>query len=164
MARLSTCKQCGKKITINEKKIYQGKSFCLDCYYQKSIDSEKYKNLISFINNIAIEQGITIPPLVYKQIKQYKQEYGFDYYGIEYTLWYIIDVLNQNINLKEYGIALVQYEYNNAENWYINKNNLLENVNDIDLKSNKKTIKSFEKNNSKFYKTLNLDKIIKERK
>lgn len=162
MARLSTCKQCGKKIANEDRKTYQGKYFCLDCYYQKVCESEQYKLLVSFINDIAKSQGINTPTFIYKQIKDYKSEYGFDYFGIRYTLWYIINILKQNIVLEDHGIALVQYEYYNAEKWYINQELLSQKVNNTNLDIRTKTIKSFNKNKSKTYIPIDLEKIVKK--
>jgi uncharacterized Zn finger protein (UPF0148 family) len=116
--RLSTCKGCGKKLQPDEKKTHGGKTYCFTCFEKISADAEAYKNLIEKVHNLAESTEQTFNSIVYKQVKKYHDEFNFTYGGISYTLWYIENVLGKQLDLEKYGIALVQYEYNNAQKWY----------------------------------------------
>ena len=73
MGRLSTCKQCGKKLTKEEKYTYSNKTYCIDCYNLKLQEHEDYLNLVSGICkyfNIDKPTG-----LILKQLKDYKNKY-----------------------------------------------------------------------------------------
>ena len=49
MARLSTCKGCGKKLQPEEKYSHASKTYCKECYEKILRDSDEYKQLIEFI-------------------------------------------------------------------------------------------------------------------
>lgn len=115
MARLSTCKGCGKQLKPEEKHIHSSKSYCEKCYEKIIRDSEEYKQLIKFIcenYNIEIPTGLML-----KQIKEYKNDYSYTYGGIIYTLWYVKEILNKEF-IVTYGVSLVKYYYNEAKEYY----------------------------------------------
>jgi uncharacterized protein YpuA (DUF1002 family) len=118
VSRLSTCKECGKKITSDEKKVHNSKTLCKECFKKISIESEQYKELITELHKMVFEAQQQFNPLIYKQIKEYKENYGFTHLGMLYTLKYIKNFLNKPIDFENYGIALVQYEYINAQKWW----------------------------------------------
>ena len=140
MPRLSTCKQCGKKISANEKKMYKNKTYCLTCYENISFEYEQYKQLIGIIDEIAKKNNSDFPQYIFKQIKDYKDDKNLTYSGMIYTLWYITEVLNKDINLQTYGLSLVLYEYNNAEQWYNKQQKIEQSTENINI--NKKIIKT----------------------
>lgn len=120
MSRLSTCKGCGSKITSEQKKTFKGKTYCYQCYEKISKEETKkandYKNLIGYIFNLA---NGNVPTFVYKQIKDYVSEYNFTYGGIQYTLWYLKEIERKELDFQQFGIALVVYEYSNAEKYFL---------------------------------------------
>lgn len=115
MARLSTCKTCGLKLTKDEKYTYSNKTYCEKCYNSKIKDRQDYDNLLNVILayfNIEVPNG-----LILKQIKDYKENYNYTYAGINYCLWYITQIKNINLDIK-YGIAMVKYEYDKAKEYF----------------------------------------------
>jgi len=130
IARLSTCKSCGKKITFEEKRIYSNKTYCESCYNIQLQHRESYNNLIS---DICIYFNIEQPTgLILKQIKQYKEEFKYSYDAMRYVLWYIKEILNKEFII-QYGIALIKYHYYDAEAYYNQQENIkksTENIND----------------------------------
>ena len=126
MARLSTCKGCGKQITKEEKYVHSSKSYCKDCYDKIMAEKESYKKLIDSICNYF---QITAPTgLILKQIKEYKNTFKYTNEGMLYTLWYCTEILNKKLDIK-YGIAVVKYQYENAENYFISQQNIEKTVN-----------------------------------
>ena len=86
MARLSTCKGCGKKLQPEEKHIHSSKTYCEECFKKIERDSTEYKQLIEFIcNNYELEKPTGF---MLKQIKELRTEYGYSYAAMTYTLWY----------------------------------------------------------------------------
>ena len=158
MSRLSTCKSCGNKISSENKKTYQGKSYCVECYNKLSIESEQYKMLINMVHELAKKSYQKFNPMVYSQIKDFKEKYNFSYSGMRYTLWYINEILNKVLDIEKYGIALVQYEYTNAQNWYSNQKTILNEAEKKDIHKSSK-INTFIKVKPKL-QTINLNRLV----
>jgi len=97
--------------------------------------------------------------LMLKQIKQYKTEFNYTYNGMIYTLWYTKEILNKNF-ITQYGIALIKYEYENAENYYLQQSKIQESVEVGEEKIKYITIKKQPKQTSNFL--IDIDKIIKD--
>lgn len=109
--KYSICKGCGKKLLPDEKYKYSTKIYCIDCYTSLKEEDNSRKELISYICDIF---DVDAPnPLFLKQIKDFHEQYDYTYGGIQYTLWYIAEVLNMKMD-KKYGIALVTYKYEEA--------------------------------------------------
>ena len=114
MARLSTCKGCGKKLQPEEKYSHASKTYCKECYEKILRDSDEYKQLIEFIcTNYEIERPTGF---MLKQIKDMKTEYGWSYAAMTYTLWYCKEVLGKQL-IEKYGVALVKHFYEEASNY-----------------------------------------------
>lgn len=115
MARLSTCKSCGKKLQPKEKCSHASKTYCEKCYEKILRDSDEYKRLIEFIcTSYEIERPTGF---MLKQIKDMKTEFGWSYAAMTYTLWYCKEVLGKQL-LERYGVALIKHFYDEASNYY----------------------------------------------
>lgn len=126
MARLSSCKGCGKQLQTEEKYIHGSKTYCAKCYEKMVRESEEYKQLILYIcANFNIERPTG---LMLKQIKEYKNEYSYTYGGIIYTLWYAKEILDKEL-ISMYGISLVKYYYDDASRYYIQQDDIKKSMN-----------------------------------
>ena len=112
MARLPKCKWC--KETIEDKTNATKKSngwWHNDCLKkkekQKSENKSDYEKLIDYIYEL---YNGNIPVFIFKQIKDYVNEYGMKYSGILLTLRYIYEELEIPFD-EENGIGLVVYKY-----------------------------------------------------
>ena len=115
MARLSTCKSCGKKLQPEEKCSHASKTYCKECYKKILRDSDEYKQLIEFIcTHYEIERPTGF---MLKQIKDMRTEFGWSYAAMTYTLWYCKEVLGKQL-LEKYGVALIKHFYEEASNYY----------------------------------------------
>ena len=112
MARLPKCKWC--KETIEDKANTVKKSngwWHNDCLKekekQKNENKSDYDKLIDYIYEL---YNGHIPVFIFKQIKDYVNEYGMKYSGILLTLKYIYEELEIPFD-EENGIGLVVYKY-----------------------------------------------------
>lgn len=71
-------------------------------------------------------------PLIIKQIKESNIQYKHLYGGIQYCFNYVTSVANKTLELK-YGIALLQYYYDSAEEYWYQQQRIAESVNNIEL-------------------------------
>ena len=125
MARLSTCKGCGKKLQPEEKYSHASKTYCKECYEKILRDSDEYKQLIEFIcTNYEIERPTGF---MLKRIKDMKTEYGWSYAAMTYTLWYCKEVLGKQL-IEKYGVALVKHFYEEASNYYSQQEKMKEQI------------------------------------
>lgn len=125
MARLSICKNCGKKLQPHEKHMHSSKAYCEECYKKIAKESGEYKQLVEFI---CCNYGIEKPTgLMLKQIKEMKTVYGWSYAAMAYTLWYCKEILGKQL-LEKYGVALIRHFYEEAGDYYLQQEKLKEQV------------------------------------
>lgn len=119
MARLPKCKFCGKLIEdkTNATKKSNGwyhNSCVEEKEKQKNENKSDYDKLIDYIYEL---YNGNIPVFIFKQIKDYVNEYGMKYSGILLTLRYIYEELEIPFD-EENGIGLVVYKYSEcSKNW-----------------------------------------------
>lgn len=115
MARLSTCKGCGKKLQPEEKHTHANKTYCWECFKEIQRESDEYKQLIDFIcTNYQIERPTGF---MLKQIKELRTECSYSYAAMTYTLWYCKEVLGKQL-IEKYGVALIKHFYDEASSYY----------------------------------------------
>lgn len=135
MARLSTCKNCGRKLQPEEKYIHASKSYCEECYQKVLRESDEYKQLIEFIcTNYEIERPTGF---MLKQIKDMKTDFGWSYAAMTYTLWYCKEILGKQL-IEKYGVALVKHFYEEASDYYSQQEqikNQMEKLKDVEIKT-----------------------------
>lgn len=155
MARLSTCVVCGSKLKKEEKFTYSNKTHCKKCYELKLLEKSEYEDLIK---NICEYYKIQSPTgLMLKQIKDYKEQFNYTYAGISYTLWYCKEILRKKLDAK-YGLALIRYEYINAEAYFINQQAIQKSIQESNKKDNEVIIEKIcRKESSRKKYLLNLD-------
>ena len=134
MVRMSTCKCCGAKVTGDDKKKYNNKTYCLKCYQGLVREGQEYKQLVS---NICVYFSLDKPTgLILKQIKEYKEQMGFVCAGMNYCLWYITEIKGEKLDL-QYGISKIKYEYENAEKYFMKSLEIQNSVKYVDNKVTK---------------------------
>jgi len=135
MAKLSTCKGCGRKLQPEEKCTHNSKTYCAYCLKDIEREAEEYKNLIEFI---CTNYGLDRPTgFMLKQIKEMKTEFHYSYAAMTYTLWYCKEILNKGF-IEKYGVALIKHYYDEAKSYYSHQEKLkrqMENIADCDIKT-----------------------------
>ena len=160
MARLSTCKNCGRKLQPEEKYIHASKAYCEECYQKILRESDEYKQLIEFIcTNYEIEKPTGF---MLKQIKDMKIDFGWSYAAMTYTLWYCKEILGKQL-IEKYGVALVRHFYEEAREYYSQQEqikNQMEQIKDVEMKT--KVVKHNNINNVNTNASLvNLESLLK---
>lgn len=127
MPRLSACKVCDVKISLEDEKVkIKNKSYHKECYVKLQYEREQYKLLIKKICEIF---DIEVPNgLILKQIKQYKEEFQYSYSGMLYTLWFMSDIEGKRFTEIKYGIALIKYYYEKAKSYFEQQQRILDSM------------------------------------
>ena len=110
-----------------------GKNFCDKCALIRQKDIDDLKDLRDYIK-LKLEPEDNLWPLITKQIKQYKEEYGFKYSGMKATLKYLFEYSEDPFNWdRDLGIAFLQYHYRKA-NQFFSKMYALKKVNPDEIR------------------------------
>lgn len=136
MARgISKCKACEQDFPTKDMKIYSAKKYCNECYIKKTQERDSYNALIAMVCECF---ELEVPTgLILKQIKTYRDEFKYEYDGMNYTLYYLKNIKGCNFETK-YGVALLKFEYENAKAYYEQQSKVQESVN---LTNHDETIK-----------------------
>ena len=85
MAKISTCKICGKEIQNKEDKFkISNKTYCKHCYDKEIIEVEARKKLIDDLCTMLELKAPT--GLILKQIKECKETLHYTYRGMNYRI------------------------------------------------------------------------------
>lgn len=116
--------------------------YCEKCAIIKNKESKDYKDLCSYI--IKITGNGELSGFALKQISNFKVK-GYTYSGIQYTLKYFIEI-KQN-SLKGNGIGIVDYMYDEAKKYWMDKHKKKEELCEVDVnKVNNESIVYINKN------------------
>lgn len=139
VARLSTCKSCGKKLQPEDKFVHSSKSYCSECYNKITREANEYKQLIDFIcTNYDIDRPTG---LILKQIKEMKTNFGWSYAAMTYTLWYCKEIIEKPL-IQKYGVYLIKSYYDDAKSYYSQQEKLEEQMRELkDVEVKTKVIK-----------------------
>ena len=95
------------------------------------------------------------------QIKELKNDCGYNYAAMGYTLWYCKEVLNKPLKEK-YGVSLIKYYYEDAKNYYAQQENLKKQIDKLsDAKIKTKIVKHISMNSDNRSSLINLDELLK---
>lgn len=90
-----------------------------DCYEKaqagKSQEEKDYEALVVYIKQLL---GEHLNPRVWKQLKEYKDQYGFTYSGIHKTLIWFYELKHNDIDKANGAIGIVPYVYKDACDYY----------------------------------------------
>lgn len=116
-----------------------------------------YTNLITYICEIF---SLVKPSgLMLKQIKEYVENLNYSYGGIQYTLWYLKEILNKSFEVK-YGIAQVKYYYEQAENYYKQQEQIENSIEELKENETKMVKVKIDKNVNKSICLIDIDSIL----
>jgi hypothetical protein len=94
---------------------FKGANHCPPCYDIKVKDTNDREELYKFLQttfNLSFPSGLML-----RQIKQFKEERGYSYKNIRFTVDYIIRIAKMNMQV-QYGIALVPHYYDEMIRYY----------------------------------------------
>ena len=81
---------------------------------QKTQEEIDYDNLVIYLKQLFGKPG----QKVWRQLKQYKEEYNYTYSGIHKTLIWWYEIKHNNIEDANGGIGIVPYIYEDATKYY----------------------------------------------
>ena len=142
-----TCRVCKAKVDKDsaiclKPKIYVCCEQCKEQYLLKennkanqSKDSQDRQEFVSYLKSICSQE------LNYKIVgsmlkKMMKDNPSFRYNGMQYTLWYIYNVLNIKIT----GVGIIPYYYDEAKKYYSNKQKMKKQIKESNISQDTKTI------------------------
>ena len=142
-----TCRVCKTKIDKDSAICLKPKFYvcCEECKEQylskennkanKNKDSQDRQEFIAYLKSMCSQE------LNYKVVcsmlkKMMKDNPSFKYNGMQYTLWYIHDVLNINIT----GVGIIPYYYDEAKRYYDKKQKMKQAIKQSDIRQDTKTI------------------------
>lgn len=120
MSKQVKCPSCGKKNNKEETIKIQTRYYCLDCGEKKKkkteLNLDGWDELYKYICNL---YDIDKPTgMMFKQIKEFRTEYGYTNKGIYLTLKYYYETLGHEIK-ENTGLGIVIYYYEQAKQHFI---------------------------------------------
>ena len=147
MAKMVKCPVCNKR--FDREKIGCKKKgnryYHLECFQkhkQKIIDKKKQNNkqltqeqldrkqLIDYIVKLYGKDNIN--QLIFKQIKDFREQENYSYLGMKTTLEYFHEILENPVVAE--GIGIIPYVYDEAKSWHIRRVQSLKHYNDLKSK------------------------------
>lgn len=112
------CSMCEQTFPKEKIHLIGGKNFCDKCAVIRQKDIDDLKDLRDYIK-LKLEPEDNLWPLITKQIKQFKEEYGFKYSGMKATLRYLFEYSEETYDWdRDLGIAFLQYYYRKANQFF----------------------------------------------
>lgn len=178
--RLVKCPKCEIKLPKNEAILHKKRYYHAECYDQLLVKERKkteekklkqqgkvqnqhgsssdYKSLVEYICKDLY--GWNRPSgMILKQIKQFHEEYDYTYKGMELTLRYFFNILDNKVD-KDKGIGIIPFVYEDATKQYAQKIKIARATMNEDLhKINKRIVKVSPKSMSREIKQIDIESI-----
>lgn len=118
-SRRKKCKICGNLLNEDEIIVIDKLNYCVECAEIREKEKKYNKKLNEYIYSLCGGDR-AVMPLMCKQIKNMKDEYGYISSGILATLKYMYEIMSPPIEFNpEYGVANVPYYYYQARNFNV---------------------------------------------
>ena len=142
-----TCRVCKTKIDKDSAICLKPKIYvcCEECKEQyestqkekedKEKESQERKEFMAYLKSICSEE--VNDKIVNSMLKKMmKDDSSLKFNGMQYTLWYIHDVLNINIT----GVGIIPYYYDEAKRYYNKKQKMKQAIKQSNIRQDTKTI------------------------
>lgn len=169
MGRLAVCPYCSNQVATNEPtKKYKSKTYHTQCYKKMcdelfAKEKEKQRNQstgedaqLQLYNYICLLFNIKeLTPFLNAQLQKMFRENKFTYDGVLFTLKYFFEIKGNPVDIK-YGIGIVPIMYEEAKQFYIKREGLIEKSAKLNLDKKVETVKvSSQKRKNKFLIDIN---------
>lgn len=98
--------------------------------------------------------------LIIKQIKEYKEEYGYKYSGMLLTLKYFYEIQENPVKYND-GVGIIPYIYEEAKEYYLDQQRIRKEAKNIKEISKKENIEIKKNDDSKQYNNFKMIDISK---
>lgn len=107
---------CNKKHAKSTMQQIGGKNHCLNCFNFKTKERKDREDLYHYIQD---EYNLSFPTgLMLRQIKMFREERGYTYKNIRFTLEYVFHVRRVYTPQVKFGIAFVPHFYDEMITYY----------------------------------------------
>ncbi len=163
MARNPCCKYCRTEILDKAKAVkHSNRWYCVDCWNKLQAEKEKkksdYEKLIDYLYDLYSGQ---IPVFVFKQIKDYKTEYGMKDSGMLLCLKYCFEELGIQFD-NDNGIGILIYYYDRCKKEWLHKQEINKAVDEFEFEDKEVVVnKRFDKSKLKKlkYQPINMEEL-----
>lgn len=165
MAAKVKCPRCGEQMDREGKVKIKTRFYhpaCIEDMRKENLEGEKQEksnenDYAALIKYICDKYDLQRPTgQILKQIKSFKDEYGYKYKGMELALRYFFD-LEENTVKDDTGVGIIPYVYERAKNFYIHKIEIENNLPDEEVEIRSFKSRKVESNRGK--KQIDLDEI-----
>ena len=162
MARQVKCPMCSNLNDKENTKKIDNKYYCIDCAKKREEEKAKHKNdweeLFEYICELYNIKTLT--GMMFKQIKEFRDTYGYTNKGIFLTLKYYYEVLENEVK-EDTGLGIVVYYYEKAKQHFIEIRDVKRHVEDFEVNEQIKIvkIKNINIKNYEYKRQLPLDSI-----
>lgn len=137
MARKVKCPYCEEKLDKDDAISYKKRYYHEECFNTWRLEAEHRKDLIEFICEL---HGIDAPTgMMVKQIKDFQVDYEYKLKGIELSLRYFYEILDNPVREGD-GIGIVPYVYEEAKKHYLLKQGVQKSIENHNPKENKTVV------------------------
>ena len=149
------------KFKANPNSKTEGVNVCRSCFDIKTKEVNDRNSLYKFIQET---YNLTFPTgNMLRQIKTFKEERGYTYKNIWFTLDYVFNVKKVYKPQTKFGVAMVPYFHDEMIAYYKNLKERRENTEVKKIESKKITIKPFELNHEyRTKKIINMEEILND--
>lgn len=133
-----------KKFKANPNNSGPGKNFCFDCHDRKTKEVKDREELYWYIQktfNLTFPTGNMLA-----QIKRFREERGYTYKNIRFTLDYVFNIKGVYTPQIKFGIGFVPYFYDEMIDYYKELNEKRQNTTVKETTEVQVTIKPFKPN------------------
>ena len=146
---------CEKKHAKSTMRQISSWNYCQECYDRRIKEQNDRKDLYEFIQKT---YNLTFPTgQMLRQIKKFKDEHGYSYKNIRFTILYVIFVKKVYKAETKFGISFVPYFYDEMLAYYKNMQEKRDNMKDYENVTKVITIKPPTTNNSEVTKVKLID-------
>lgn len=161
MARKVKCPKCNKLNDKERAKQISNRYYCITCAEEREKEIERNKDswellfdYICDLYNIS-----TLTGMMFKQIKDFRDNYNYKNMGMYLTLKYYYEILENEVK-EDTGLGIIPYYYERAKKHFLEVKDVENYLEDFEFSESPKIIKIKNKNsykNDKRYKQLSFD-------
>lgn len=134
MARYPKCRYCKQDVEDKTQATKKGSAWihndCIEKEEQeKELNKTDRQKILDYVNDLFENPNF---PMITKQLKELTERKGMKESGILLTLKYIYEIEGMRV-LEDRGIGLVEYKYEEAKKYHINKCKIAKEVKDFDV-------------------------------
>lgn len=164
MAKQVKCPLCNKLNDKENTKQISNKYYCLECAEEREVQIHKNKDGWDELFNYICElyKIDTLTGMMFKQIKDFRDNYNYTNTGMYLTLKYYYETLGNEV-IDNTGLGIIVYYYEQAKQHYIESKEVKKHTEEFEINEELNIVKIKPNNNIKksiYKKQLSFDNIV----